>query len=483
MAFSQTPRESTYQLEKVKLIMSNDNRDAAGNTDSIALNGFYDVVNAEVAAQRDYNFVKRDGSGAYPYTIPSTNIRGIFYWQAQDKLLVAYQSSIAICVASTGVLQTTLTPFSSTSGEVDFIEYQYPSGETRIVFTDGTVLGTVNSSNVQVLNSDPDFPSPVLPSLVYLDGYLFVVKQGTSDIYNSALDDPLSWTPSNFISAEMGPDTVTKLARSRNYIVAMGPRSTEFFYNAANATGSPLNRYESFYKEVGYIGGFAQKENTLFFVGQGKETDPTVFTMTDSTITPVANPPLRRFIQPNILFRASVVSNGGKDFYLMNASNITYVLDLDTNLWTRWAFQQNTIFDLKYAVKGTFTGVGSTNIFVLNNSATLYYFDPELYQDAGVTFTSRLQTDRYMFGSMRYKTLSKLVVNADRPNTNANLQVRVSDDDYQTYSSFRTVNLNQEFPALFRWGNFRRRSFDLWFTENAPLRLKSLDVDINMGVR
>lgn len=484
MAFTKTPVESTYRTEMVKLIMTNDNRDAAGTKDVIALNGFYEITNSEVAADRDYHFVKRDGAVEYAYTSPNVDVRGIYYWQTQNKLFVAYQSSIVILTATTGAVQTTLTPFSSTTGEVGFIEYRFPSGETKVVFTDGTVLGTIDSANTQVLNADADFPDPIIPgSMVYLDGYLFVVKSGTSDIYNSALDNPLSWDPSNFIAAEMGPDSVTKLARIKNYIVAMGPRSIEYFYNAANATGSPLNRYESFFKEIGFLGGFAQKENTIFFVGQAKETDPTVFAMTDSSASPIANTPLRRFLVPSSTFVGAVVSNGGKDFYVMDSSDLTYVFDMEANLWTRWAWKATDSFSIKYATKCFIPNVGNTTIMVFDGDASLYYFDPKIYQDDGVDFLVRVQTDKMAFNTMRQKTMSKIIVYADRPTVSALLSIRVSDDDYQTYSVARTVDINQEFPSLTRWGRFRRRSWDLQYQTNAPLRLRHLEVDINMGTK
>jgi len=98
--------------------------------------------------------------------------------------------------------------------------------------------------------TDADFPTPHIPQPVFLDGYLFVAKANTQDIYNSDLDNPLLWTAGNFISAEMYPDKIVGLTKNNNYIYAVGRNSVEYLYDAANLT-SPLARHDSAVQQFG----------------------------------------------------------------------------------------------------------------------------------------------------------------------------------------------------------------------------------------
>lgn len=482
MAYNKAPSQSTYQTKDVKLINAMNNRDQVGTKDVIALNGFYDIIKDRATDDNSYMFIKRDGTVEYPYIIPSAAIRGLYYWEDQNKLYVAYDDDIAIITASTGVLVTTITPFLTTTGDVGFTEFYYDTGGVKIVACDGSRIITIDSSNVVVTGSDPDMPVP-RPHVVFLDGYLFVVKQGTSDIYNSNLNDPLVYTSGDFITAEMLPDTLLRIARLNNYLVAFGSASIEYFYDAANASGSPLNRNDTPVKQIGYLGGLSAHANKLYFVGQTANTEPEVFMIEDFKIENLDNPPLRRYIQPYSSFDGCIISQGGRDFYILTVGTITYCMDLETRVWTRMAFQDDGTFPAKYAVNFPFNGVGNMSLVALDGQASLFYFDPDVYQDDGVNFTTTIQTDKNMFDTMHNKFMSRLLVVADRPSSDGDLMVSWTDDDYQTYSTPRAINLNQDYPVIYRCGKFKKRAFKLDYTANTPQRIQHLEVDFNIGNR
>jgi len=116
------------------------------------------------------------------------------------------------------------------------------------------------------------FPTTTSSSVVILDGYIFVCVGG--DIYNSDLDLPDSWTTTNFISTETNPDNLVALAKYKNYIVAFGTNTIEFFYDAANTTGSPLARQEGVQHNIGCIGQGAVTtlEDRVFWIAQTGST-------------------------------------------------------------------------------------------------------------------------------------------------------------------------------------------------------------------
>jgi hypothetical protein len=483
MAFSKAPSQSTYQTKEVKAAWALRNRDAEGFKDTIALNGFFDLIMDRNTGDKDIHFVKRDGTSLFEYTLPSGPARGAFYWEEQDKLFVAYSNDIAVITGSSGVLVTTLTDvFTSTTGDVGFCEYLYDTGTTKIVAADGTRLITIDSSNTVVTGSSVDQPTPFNPYIMFLDGYLFLTKTGTSDIYNSNLNDPLAYTAGDFISAEMVADTLIRITRLNNYILALGTDSIEFFYNAAVETASPLKRVETPVKNVGYLGGLVTHTNKMYFVGQTKATAPEVFVMEDWKLETLDNPPLRRFIQPHTSFDGAIVSNGGHDFYVLTVGSITYWMDLETKLWTRIAFQGTNTFALQEAMIVPRFGIGNVSVLIPTTGTAIYFFNPVAYQDAGVNFKAEVQTYKMEFDSTREKFMSRLMVVADKSNAGS-VQLSWTDDDYQTYSSARTIPLSSYQPKIHRMGDFIERAFRFSYTTNNPLKLHHFEVDYNIGNR
>ncbi len=426
--------------------------------------------------------MKRDGTVLY-YTLPSVVIRGMYFWEDQNKLFVAYDDKIAILTASTGVLITTVTPWITTTGEIGFTEFNYDTGIVNLVVSDGSRLITIDTTNTVVTGADPDMPSPHNPNVVFLDGYLFMIKTGTSDIYNSDVNDPLAYTSGDFISVEMLPDQLIRISRLNNYIVALGSASIEYFYDAANATGSPLNRNDTPVKQVGYLGGLAKMSNKIFFIGQTTETSPQVYMLEDFKIEDVDTPPIRRYNQPYTTYGGSIVSMTGHDFYVINVGTISYMMDLETKIWTRLSFKSGTTFPISYSVNVPVSGVGNVSIVAQTGLAALYYFNPSIYQDGGINFDVVCLTANETFDSLHVKMMSRIIVYGDKPSATTNLTLQTTDDDYQTYSTARTVDLYLESPTLTRWGRFKRRAFKLTYSDNFPLRLHHLEVDYNIGNR
>lgn len=481
MAFSKAPSQSTYQDDDVKLIYELNNRDATGTKDTLALNGFFEVVKNKQTQDNEYWYVKRDGTSNY-VTAPSSSIRGMYYWKDQDKLFLAYSDKIAVYVGSTGVLSTTLTPWVSTTGTVGFTEFQYASGVVKLVAADGTKIITIDTTNTVVVGADADQPAAFDPNVIYLDGYLFLVKSSTADIYNSNLDDPLAFTAGDFITAEMIPDSLVRIGRLNNYILAFGTASIEYFYDAGNASGSPLNRNDTPVKFVGYLGGLATHQNKLYFVGKVPGTNPEVYQLEDFKMKTVDNPPLRRYVEPYSSFTGNIISYGGKDFYVVTVGGITYQLDMETELWTRLSQGANSTFPITFAVNLPYTGIGNVSVVAVSGSANLVMFVPTVYQDSGVNFTMQVRTENFDFDTQHRKTMSRVLLKADQTTASSLITLAYSDDDYKTWSADRTMDLVNTAPFLKRFGQFRQRAFRLTYNDNYPCRLKKLEVQHNIGV-
>ena len=69
----------------------------------------------------------------------------------------------------------------------------------------------------------------------------------------------------------------------------------------------------------------------------------------------------------------------------------------------------------------------------------------------------------------------------DQSASSANAEVSWSDDDYQTFSTPRSIDMIYKFPVLYRLCQFRRRAFKITWTQNLPMRFKHIELDLNMG--
>jgi len=66
-----------------------------------------------------------------------------------------------------------------------------------------------------------------VPGIVFLNGYFFVMDENAV-IYNSALNDPLTWGALDFVQASIEPGMGVALAKSQNYVVAFKEWNTEY---------------------------------------------------------------------------------------------------------------------------------------------------------------------------------------------------------------------------------------------------------------
>jgi hypothetical protein len=145
------------------------------------------------------------------------------------------------------------------------------------------------------------------------------------------------------------------------------------------------------------------------------------------------------------------------------------------------AFQAQSVFPIL-----DFTNLFNTNntrsYFCLDNTtSTIYKFDDTLYQDNGTDFTCKITTENNDFGTLNRKTMHRLSILGDRPAADTSILIQWSDNDYQSYNTGISVNLNQDLPCVRQLGSFRQRIFKFTYTGNYPVRIQDIEVDINKG--
>jgi len=490
MAYTKAPTMDTYSAERVNLYREMSLRDGAvSGKDEDYVNVIIEPVRqSKINDDRKFLF-KRAGSETVLPSVASTPVRGMWFWADQYKLLYAVGRNVYIYNVNTAVSTTLTNVFATSTGIVGFCEFLYDNGAVVICATDGSAISglvTIDTANTVTTCTDVDLPAH-LPYPVYLDGYLFLAKASSADIYNSNLNDPLNWTAGTLVQTEMEADYVLRIAKLNNYLVAFGSETIEYFWDAVNAApSSPMQRNDTPIKMNRYLGGLAQYGNSLFYIGQDANGQPDVFMLKDFKIENIGSATISKYLDSAAdgisNWTGNIISSTGHVFYIITAgANKTFVYDIESSLWTRWAFKQNTTFDLLTTTIATSTVNTKTYFALYGNDSTIYKFNKDVYQDASNMFDCIIVTEGNDFGTMNRKTMSRLSIIGDRPTTNAYMQVSWSDNDQQTYNTPRSVNLNQDLPSINQLGSFRQRVFKFTFTENAPMRIQSVEVNINKG--
>lgn len=487
MAFSKTPTQDTYDTKRFPLVGMPMQRDGQQFLkDQRLLNCYAEQIKAQVTEAKKYFVKKRWGLNSR-FNPNNGAARGMIFEPNTGKLFYVVGSN---CYVWDGVSNILLNPSIPGTGSVGFTTHLTTT--VSVILATGTT-GYVIDPAINTISTitDPDFPNPHLPFPVSMDGYLFLVKANSADIYNSDLNDPFSWTPGGFITAEMYPDYVTCLAKSNNYVVAVGNGSMESFYDLGSASGSPLQRNESAVQQFGTPAPetVVQSDDEMFLLGSTSSGGFTVWSIKGFDATEIGTEAIRNALSDvgeNIgQANAYTVRVDGHKFYVLRITpiNRTFVYDTDSKLWHEWSTSSGAnqvIFSGKYACD---SDLGYPYMLSDGLVGVIMTMDPSVYTDAGTPIKMQFTTLKLDFDNMNRKICSRLSVYGDWPlNTSSTLMVEWSDDDYRTWSTPRPLQLSAQYSWLRRCGRFRRRALRFTHTDPVPVRLEGCEMDLDQGV-
>lgn len=469
---------TTYRTERVSLIGGPEQRTGANfNKDQRFINFFPEKL---VGPAGQHFFLNQRAGLVHNRTTVAGTARGIHYWNGSTFYVIGntlYRDGASIQTLSTS------------TGKVGFHDY---AGLLKyLIVLDGTSGWIINTSFVVSQITDPDFPTPHSVHAAYLDGYMFVAKSGTDDIYNCVLEDPTSWNAGDFITAEMYPDTIVALTRQNNYILAIGEKSVEYFYDTGVAPGTPLARNSAGLHQMGTpaADSVVQIEEQPIFVGQTETGGRTVWLFNGFDPREIASEPVRRSLDAegtNISnAKAFAVRVQGHKFYVLNLTSVTWVYDLEMQLWHNWCdYTGASKFQCDYS-----TDTGTGRPVMQDRSAGLNYTMTEgvstdaTSSSASTNITSIVITGKLDFNTMNGKFMHRLTIIGDVPAASSATSCTLSwsDDDYQTWTTPRTIVFDDTMPTITQLGRFRRRAFKLTYSQAYPLRVEGFEVDINTG--
>jgi hypothetical protein len=476
---STNPFISPYspKQERIPFPGNPSNRLASTAKDGMYYNVLPESVKNEMTDQKKVYLNKRGGFAAELTVVGGGGVgRALFYWGATGKIYSVIGDKL---YANSTVIET----LNTSTGTCWIVEYLTSSGTQDLIVGDGVDLYTVNTSDVVVEITDGDLPATQITP-VFFDSYIFVIKANTPSIYNSDVDDPTAWDPTNFLSAEQYPDNLIALSRQVNYVVAFGPKSIEFFYDAANASGSPLARQETVSLKVGLAArdSVANLDRRIFWIAQTESGEPSAWMFDGLTGAEISNEFIRKILANEGSSLASakswVCSHKGHTLYVTNLTNRTIVYDCSEKIWVDWSSNSagsHVTLPFSFATEGA-----NNKILVLHNTdGKVYRLNPDVHTDDAGNILVTIITDRVDFNNINYKEQLGLTLICDQQSSGT-VTVDWSDDDYTTWKTSRSLDLTAGRAYTKAGGVFRRRAYRFAHTTNAPFRAETFELDYQL---
>ena len=471
--------------ERIPLTQPIESRTGSFAKDSYSSNCFFETRDQkrELIKRPGLIAAKQIVSVTPPAYTPSQGLAAF-----NNKLIAVINNKVYQINPSSSYAVSLLGTTSSSTSQSYFVKTFL---DTYLFFHNKVTGYLLNSSGTFVtMTSLPT--SPYVSGVVYLDNYVFI---GTSNnrIYNSNLGDPTTWDALSYLSFEQTTDTLVGIAKHLNYLIAFGTVSTQFYYDAGNATGSPLAVASSYTSEIGCISGdsIVATSNTVLWIGSSKTNSRSVYLIDGVTPIRVSTNSVDRHLEADTLNQVSAYcyTINGHTLYILTLHDTqkTLVYDLNEKMWYTWtqySIQSNDqpnpgTYQESYFRPAFFASLNNTPYTLDDDTGTLYYFSVNAYQDNSQPIYCRSRTDLMDNGTTKRKFYGRLEIVGDK--VAGNMFVRHSGDDYNNWSNYRSINLNAPRSQIYLSGSDRRRAWEFLVTDNVPLRLDGAEIDFRIG--
>lgn len=376
---------------------------------------------------------------------------------------------------------------------------------------------------------DADLPTDLIGAPVCVDGYLFVLSDAEYLVYNMDLEAPTSINALGYVAADTSSDKGVTLAKHHSQVVAFKQYSTDFFYNAAIAApASPLAKIPNQSMVIGCASAASviQVGQNIIWLSRNQNGGLAVHILSGGQPQKVSTPFVDRILasMESFVFGDKVescyLSYEGHEFYVLtiggaagtnqaivdigvvdvavvdvgtglNFYHRTLVYDMTENEWYEWGSYDTTTaqqssFFATYTVSGSHFSNSQdfANALIMEkDTGDIYEMSPAplgvsyapTYKDGSRTITVDIVTNNADGGTCNKKRCNSLEVIGDK--VASTLSVSYSDDDYQTWSTPRTVDLSAR-PILRNMGMFIKRAHKFTHAADTALRLRAFELDV-----
>ena len=425
--------------------------------------------------------VKRPGFASY--ATPSSGNKGyaLLIWTGQgtgDKIITGF--------GETSTIYDGTTSLGAITGRVTGITETDISTTPTLAITSSDSTGwyyDTGSGLTQIV--DADFPGASLTlagTFAHIDGFA-VVMTTSGRVYASDLNTITAWTATSFDTANAYGDAGIGVVRHKQFIMAFGTQSVQFFYNAG-LTPFPLAKATAMTLRIGAVSSdaIAQISDTTFWCGSTPQGGLSIFQF-DGNVKRISSPEIDANL---VLAGASSVSLStirfyGRSFLLVIAGSLTFAYCVEEQFWHEWSG-----VPVWFKCAGLSTIGGSMVNYAISSADTdgkVYIMNQAspVFTDDSVAYTARIQLPSMDFGTRKMKFWHDVEIVGDEEETSSTISLLYSDDDYQNYVTQGSSDLSNDRVRFTRLGASRRRAWVLTHAANAPFRLEALEGNVTIG--
>lgn len=464
--------------KRLPLVLEPENRGSSTSFDAKLVNAFIETKKGP------------DGKGTgeiWVYERPGTLLasqpsggaatgRGLFNWK--DNIYAIFGSTVyKDNVALAGAIDTTngVYRFDSSMG-----------GTPRLQFGNGVKAYNYDSGAGIVQITDADFPTSFVKGWSYLDGTTYVMTPD-AHVQGSGINDTINWDPLNSILVQIEPDLGVALKKQLVYVVAMKQWTTEVFYDAGNAAGSPLGRVEGAKVNWGCVHADSVRDlgGDLFWAAKTREGGPEVLMMSNLKAETISTKAVERLLAAVNFTTETVfswtVKLDGHQFYVLTCKNANFTLayDKDEKMWSQWTDSSGNYLPFVDSCADS----QGRQIVQHESNGKLYYMSSSYATDDGSIITVDVVTPNFDGGTRMRKTCHRLEVVGDQV-AGSEIMVRHNDFDYDStrWSNWRKLDMSKRRPFLDGEGSYDRRVYH--FRHQKPVRmprLQAVEMRIELG--
>lgn len=359
--------------------------------------------------------------------------------------------------------------------------------KTQISGTDTLVVQLRNAAGTQTAwhstdigtftqISDGDFTSLAHQGkMEHLDGFAFVSTRNR--IYNSDINSLANWRDTGYIARQSTQDIATGLAKLGKRIISFGTATMEIFRNDGKSFGSPLVALPEMAKDYGLPSTIVTGMRHYYAVLEGRlywrGSNPLgVFAYNGDAVEKVSNPAVDAILGERQHYYVSTIGFQGQRAIVIGLDlpdATTQRALLFFPAWNDWFEWSSTVFipQTSPRLEDVCLGVGA-------NQHKLYAIATasDNFQDAGGNYTWTHQFKMPKKGN-GIERMHWFALDGDTARSALSIDVQFSDDDDQTFSTARTIDMTSTPKALRACGSYRTpRTVRLSYAGSLEVRIK-----------
>lgn len=341
--------------------------------------------------------------------------------------------------------------------------------------------------------ADTDFPTP--SSLTWQDGYFIVSKSGSGRFYISASYDPLSWSATDYATAEADPDNLKAVISNNLALWLFGDKTIEIWYNSG-ASAFPIERISGAFITTGLAasGSLAGILGNLFWLNDRRE----VIKSTGFSVNAVSTDQIAYHFD-----RLTTVSDAigfcytqdGHTFYMLTfpTENETWVYDATINIWHErqsWPVLRDGSQSRHRA--NCYSYFAGLHLLGDYTNGKIYKFDPDVFTDDGETIR-RSRTTQIIHEDRKNLFFNKVEIEFEAgtglitgQGSDPQAMLRISDDSGHTWGNehWRGIGEIGKYGKRAVWrrlGRSRNRTFEISISDPVKSIILGAYADMEIG--